>query len=78
MQAVQQPATWNGSGMGSTGPSDLVSLSGQWNLVALARNVASPERSSKLASLAAELESGSYDPSPDEISASVIQDHLRG
>lgn len=77
MQVTQQPAAGNGSGVGSSGPSDRVSLSGQWSLVSLAQNMASPERASKLASLAAELESGTYDPAPDEVSASVIQDHLR-
>ena len=53
--------------------SDVVTLSNASDLIALARNLSSPERQSKIASIAAQLRSGQYQASENEIGSAIVR-----
>ena len=60
------------SGNGDDASADTVKLSSAANLVALAKNASSSERQSKIASLASQIRSGTYQVSPSDASQAII------
>ncbi len=57
---------------GDDGSADTVKLSSASNLVALAKNVSSSDRQSKIASLATQVRSGTYQVNPGDVSQAMI------
>ncbi len=57
---------------GDDASADTVRLSSASNLVALAKNVSSSDRQSKIASLAAQVRSGTYQANPSDVSQAII------
>lgn len=60
------------SGDGDDASADTVKLSNASNLVALARNINSSERQSKVASLAAQIHSGTYQVNLSQVSQAIV------
>lgn len=64
------------SGDGDDASADTVKLSSATNLVALAKNASSSERQSKIASLASQIRSGTYQVNLSQVSQAVVNQLL--
>jgi anti-sigma28 factor (negative regulator of flagellin synthesis) len=72
--AVHPVGTEGGSVIdGRDGSSDSVSLSSASGLIALAKNVASLDRQSRVSALAAQVRSGSYQISPRDVAHAMLE-----
>lgn len=58
--------------------SDQVDLSGATNLVALARQAASPERQARVSGVIAQVQAGQYQVDPPLVGQALVQGHLSG